>query len=65
MKQPFLRSTTWSKRRTQRITRALDSALEDPVVSGLWGCLVLLVAEYLQVPVELKPRHDFVYISAE
>jgi hypothetical protein len=54
--QPSPRSTRWSQRRMKRIGRALQSALEDPVVSGLWGCLVLLVAEYLEVPVELTPE---------
>jgi len=52
---PSPRSTRWTQRRMKQLHKALHTALEDPVISGLWGCLTLLEAEYLQVPVELKP----------
>jgi hypothetical protein len=52
---PSPRSTRWSQRRMKKITRAFQSALEDSVIRGLWGCLALFAAEAWQVPVEPLP----------
>jgi hypothetical protein len=53
--QPSPRSTRWSQRRMKEITRAFQSALEDPVIRGLWGCLAPFAAEAWEVPVEPLP----------